>query len=88
MHIYKYCHLLLKPPASLRALVWLLFCKQPGSHNTAVQAGSPELCGAALLAAFNLTSNESRDLAEPSSFLISLVPRSAQLYCPRAVALY
>lgn len=39
--MYKYCHLLLNPPASLRALVWLLFCKQPGSHDIAVQTGVP-----------------------------------------------
>lgn len=38
---HKYCHLVLKPPASLRARVWLLFCKQPGSHDTAVWTGVP-----------------------------------------------
>lgn len=79
MHIHKYCHLLLKPPASLRALVWLLLCEQPGSLDTAVRAGSPEPCGAALLAAFNLTSNESRDLTEPSSDLSGVQISSAVL---------
>ena len=64
--------------ASARALIWLVVCKWPCSHDGAVLAGVPELCGAALLAAFNLISNENRDLAEPSSVLICLVPKSDQ----------
>ena len=79
-HIATYTHAAIcswnsRPFWELSFGCWFVSCQTAATKLSWL--GSPELCGVALLATFNLISNENRDLAEPSSILICPQIRSA-----------